>query len=109
MSVEYAIGVPTSRAPARTRSVIEPFPLGPRRRKMFSIMMIVESTTIPKSTAPNDSRLADCPVATSAMIATVSASGMFSAVMIAARVSLRKSTSTKKTKTIPMRTFSRTV
>ncbi len=65
MSVENVIGVATSRALCRMRSVIVPFPWGPRWRKMFSIMMTVESTTMPKSTAPSEMRFADVRVATS--------------------------------------------
>ncbi len=59
MSVENVIGVATSRALCWMRSVIVPFPCGPRCRKMFSIMMTVESTTMPKSTAPSEMRFAD--------------------------------------------------
>ena len=62
MSVENIIGAPTSRAPARMRSCIVPRPCAPRWRKMFSIMMTVESTTMPKSTAPSEMRFADVPV-----------------------------------------------
>ena len=50
--VENAIGGPTSWAAASTRSFIDPLPWGPRWRKMFSIMMTEESTTMPKSKAP---------------------------------------------------------
>ncbi len=52
---------------------------------MFSIMITVESTTIPKSTAPSEIRLAGVPVPTMPMKAIMSASGMLSAVMMAAR------------------------
>ena len=64
MSVENVIGPATSRAPARIRSFIVPFPCPPRCRKMFSIMMTVESTTIPKSTAPSEIRFAGVCVPT---------------------------------------------
>ena len=43
---------------------------------MFSIMMTVESTTMPKSTAPSEMRFADVRVATRPMNAMSSASGM---------------------------------
>ena len=49
---------------------------------MFSIMITVESTTIPKSTAPSEIRLAGVPVPTMPMKAIISASGMLSAVMM---------------------------
>ena len=86
ISVENVIGPATSFAPARIRSFMSPFPWGPRCRKMFSIMMTVESTTMPKSTAPSEIRFAEVPVVTRPMKAMSSASGMFSAVMMAARV-----------------------
>ena len=37
-------------------------------RKMFSIRITDASTMIPKSTAPTESKLADCPVATRMMM-----------------------------------------
>ena len=52
---------------------------------MLSIMMTVESTTMPKSTAPIEMRFAGVPVATIPQNAARSASGMLSAVMSAAR------------------------
>ena len=103
MSVENVIGPPTSRAPARMRSGIVPFPCAPMCRKMFSIMMTVESMTMPKSTAPMESRFADVPVATMPMNAMSSAIGMLSAVMMAARVFPRKRSSVSTTRLIPMR------
>ena len=57
---------------------------------MFSIMMTVESTTMPKSTAPSEMRFADVCVATRPQNAMRSASGMLIAVMSAARVCPRK-------------------
>lgn len=92
-----------------TRSTIGPWPEGPSRRKIFSIMMMDESTIIPKSTAPSDKRFADWPVLTSPMMATMRASGMLMAVMIAARTLLRKSTSTSTTRAMPIVAFSTTV
>ena len=62
MSVENVIGPATSRDACRIRSGIVPFPCGPRCRKMFSIMMTVESTTMPKSTAPSEMRFAGVSV-----------------------------------------------
>ena len=59
MRVENVIGVPDlARAALRMRSRIVPLPCAPRCRKMFSIMMTVESTTMPKSTAPSEMRFA---------------------------------------------------
>ena len=53
---------------------------------MFSIMMTVESTTMPKSTAPSEMRFAGVSRARPCrMKAMSSASGMLSAVMSAAR------------------------
>ncbi len=85
MSVENVIGPATSRAPDRIRSCMFPFPCGPRCRKMFSIMMTVESTTIPKSTAPSEMRFAGVCDPTMPQNANRSASGMLIAVMSAAR------------------------
>ena len=84
-SVEENIGGPTSLAASRIRSILFRFPGTDRCRKMFSIMITVESTTIPKSTAPSEIRLAGVPVPTMPMKAIISASGMLSAVMSAAR------------------------
>ena len=53
---------------------------------MFSTMMTVESTTMPKSTAPSEMRFAEVCVATRPQNAMRSASGMLMAVMSAARV-----------------------
>ena len=52
---------------------------------MFSIMMTVRSTTIPKSTAPSEMRFAGVCVSTIPMNAMRSAIGMLIAVMSAAR------------------------
>ena len=76
---------------------------------MFSIMMTVESTTMPKSTAPSEIRFAGVPVATMPMNAMSSASGMLSAVMSAARAWPRKRKSTSVTSTMPTSRFSSTV
>ena len=84
--VEVNIGGPTSAAAARMRSDMVPLPWGPRWRKMFSTMITVESTTMPKSTAPSEIRLAGVPVDTMPMNAIMSATGMLMAVITAARV-----------------------
>ena len=76
---------------------------------MFSIMMTVESTTMPKSTAPSEMRFADVCVPTRPQKAMSSASGMLIAVMIAARTWPRKRRSTTLTRTIPTSRFSMTV
>ena len=52
---------------------------------MFSIMMTVESTTMPKSTAPSEMRFAWVCVAMRPQKAIISASGMLMAVTTAAR------------------------
>ena len=109
ISVEKNIGGPTSPAASRMRSMALRLPGAARWRKMFSIMMTVESTTIPKSTAPSEIRLAGVPVATMPMKATISASGMLSAVMSAARPWPRNSQSTSATSTMPTSRFSSTV
>ncbi len=109
ISVENVIGVPTSAAALRMRSRMDPCPCGPRWRKMFSIMMTVESTTMPKSTAPSEMRLALVPVPTSPQNAQSSASGMLSAVISAARQLPRKSSRVSATRTMPTVRFSSTV
>ena len=59
-------------------------------RKMFSTRITAESTMMPKSTAPSDSRLADSPVSTSIMMLKNSANGMFMLTITALRTSPRK-------------------
>ena len=76
---------------------------------MFSIMITVESTTIPKSTAPSEMRFADVCVATSPQNATSSASGMLMAVITAARPCPRNKRRTTVTSAMPTTRFSRTV
>ncbi len=76
---------------------------------MFSIMMTVESTTMPKSTAPSEMRFADVCVPTRPQNAMRSASGMLIAVMSAARTCPRKRSSTTRTRAIPTSRFSMTV
>ena len=56
---------------------------------MFSTMMTEESTMMPKSTAPMDSRLADLPRKYSSEKANSSASGMLMATISAVRTLLR--------------------
>ena len=56
---------------------------------MFSTMMTEESTMMPKSTAPMDSRFADLPRRYSMEKANSSASGMLMATMRAVRMLLR--------------------
>ena len=101
ISVENDIGVPTSLAAASMRCRMLPFPWEPRCRKMFSTMMTVESTTMPKSTAPREMRLALVPVPTRPQKAQSSASGMLRAVMSAARQLPRKRSSVSDTRTMP--------
>ncbi len=108
-SVEENIGGPTSPAASRMRSMALRLPGAAMWRNTFSITMTVESTTIPKSTAPSEIRLAGVPVATIPTNAAISASGMLSAVMSAARPCPRNIQSTTATSTIPMSRFSSTV
>ena len=60
---------------------------------MFSIMITVESTTMPKSTAPKLIKFADVPIDTMPMNAISSASGMLIAVTSAPRKLPRNSSS----------------
>ncbi len=76
---------------------------------MFSMTMTVESTTIPKSTAPIEMRFVEMPVVTRPMNATRSEIGMLIAVMSAARVCPRKMKSTTATSPMPRSKFSSTV
>ena len=109
ITVEKAIGLPTSETALRMRSPMGPSPLSLRWRKMFSTMITVECTTMPKSMAPREMRLAEVPESTSPMMAMSSASGMFTAVMRAARQLPRKRISTTVTSPMPMSRFSITV
>ena len=56
---------------------------------MFSIMMTVASTMMPRSIAPIDSRLADSPRSTVMMTARNNATGMVAETIIAQRRSPR--------------------
>jgi hypothetical protein len=95
ISVDENMGGPTSRAADTTRSKAVP-PLRTKLTKMLSITMTVESTTMPKSTAPREIRLAAVPLATMPVKAKSSASGMLIAVMSAARTLPRNSHSTMR-------------
>ena len=108
MSVDENTGGPTSRAALAMRSKIEP-PRRARLRKMLSIMITDESTTMPKSTAPSEMRLACVPVDTMPKNAKSRASGRFNATSRAARSLPKKSHSTNETSTMPVRRFSITV
>jgi hypothetical protein len=57
---------------------------------MFSTRITAESTMIPKSTAPRESRLALSPKSTSRMMAKNNANGMLNPTMIALRRFPRK-------------------
>ena len=72
-------------------------------------MITVESTMIPKSTAPSEMRFAGVPVKTIPQKAAISASGMFTAATIAARAWPRKTQSTSVTSSMPTSRFSSTV
>ena len=62
-----------------------------RWRKMFSTMITVASTMMPKSIAPIDSRFADSPLSTRMTTANSSAKGMVAATISALRRSPRNS------------------
>jgi hypothetical protein len=72
-------------------------------------MTTVESTMMPKSTAPIDSRLADLPRKKSMEKAKSSASGRLRAMMRALRTLPRNISRTMLTSAIPRKRFSRTV
>ncbi len=76
---------------------------------MFSTMMTDESTMMPKSTAPMDSRLADLPRAYSTAKANISASGMLMATIKAVRTLDRNMNRIVTTSRTPTNRFSRTV
>ena len=109
ISVDENMGGPTSAAAAAIRSRTEPRAARSRWRNRFSIMITVESTTMPKSTAPSEIRFAGVPVATIPMKAPSSASGMLRAVISAARACPRNRYSTTVTSPRPISRFSRTV
>ena len=73
---------------------------------MFSTMMTEESTMMPKSTAPIDSRLADLPRRNSTEKANSSASGMLMATISAVRTLLRNMSRITVTSTMPRSRFS---
>ncbi len=109
ISVANVSGRATWRAPAWMRPSIGPFARGPRKWKMLSITITVESATMPKSTAPIEIRFAGVPVATMPQNAASSASGMFSAVISAARQLPRNKRRMMVTSPMPTSTFSSTV
>ncbi len=78
-------------------------------RKMFSTMITDESTMIPKSTAPIDSKLADCPRMYSIAKANSTASGMLMATISAQRTLVKNINSTIVTSAMPTSRFSCTV
>ena len=76
---------------------------------MFSTMITDESTMMPKSTAPMESRLADFPRRKSTAKANSSASGTLMATIKRRRTLLRNINSTTATSAMPASRFSRTV
>ncbi len=76
---------------------------------MLSTMMTDESTMMPKSTAPIDSRLADLPRTNSTEKANRSASGMLTATIRAVRTLLRNISRIIPTRHMPTIRFSWTV
>ena len=73
---------------------------------MFSTMITEESTMMPKSTAPMESKLADLPRTKSTARANNSASGTLMATISAVRTLLRNSSSTTVTRAMPASRFS---
>ena len=108
-SVENIIGPPTSDTALSTRSRPPPPRVWARWRWMFSTTMTVDSTMMPKSTAPSEMRFAGVPVNTMPANAASSASGTLSAAMSAARPSPRNSQSISATSAMPTSRFSTTV
>jgi hypothetical protein len=76
---------------------------------MFSTMITDESTMMPKSTAPIDSRFADLPRRNSIPNANSRASGMLMATITALRTLLRNISRTSATRIMPMSRLWRTV
>ena len=109
ISTEKSMGGPISAAAERTRSRTAPRPAPPRWRYTFSIMITVESTMMPKSTAPSEMRFAGVPVAIIPQNAASRASGMFTAASTAARAWPRNTQRTSVTSTMPTSRFSITV
>ena len=107
--VEMAMGPPTSGRRVRMRSFMLPVPWGPRCRKVFSIMITVESTTMPKSSAPSEMRFAGVSVSFMPAKAMSSAMGMLMAVISAARPLPRNRKSTTVTSSMPSRALCSTV
>ncbi len=76
---------------------------------MFSTRITAESTMMPKSTAPTDSRLASSPWQTSMMMVKNSANGMLTPTMMALRRSPRKIHWIRNTSRQPKTRLCRTV
>ena len=76
---------------------------------MFSIRITAESTMMPKSTAPTESRLASCPISTMTMTAKNSANGILTPTMMALRKLPRKTHWMTKTSRQPKMRLCRTV
>ena len=76
---------------------------------MFSTMITVASTMMPKSIAPIDSRFADSPDSTRMATANSSAKGMVAATISALRRSPRNSHWMKKISSTPMTMLCSTV
>ena len=76
---------------------------------MFSTMMTVASTMMPKSMAPMDSRLADSPLITRMTTANRSAKGMVAETISALRRSPRNSHWIRKTRQTPITMLCSTV
>ncbi|MNN19333.1 hypothetical protein D3C81_1325720 [compost metagenome] len=115
MTIENTVGRPTSVVACRMAcrrallSLICCSLSSPSRLKIFSTTITAPSTMIPKSIAPNDSRLAGMPTQVSPMKVDISASGMISATMAAARTLARNRYSTAITSSAPSTRLPNTV
>ena len=78
-------------------------------RKIFSTMMTVPSTMMPRSMAPTDSRLADSPRITVIITASSSATGIVAATISAQRRSPRNTHWMRKISAMPNTRLCRTV
>jgi hypothetical protein len=119
MMTEKRIALSTSTAPVRIQLSLS-LSLGLRPggirgawwaiwRKMFSTMITVPSTMMPRSMAPTDSRFADSPRITVIITASSSATGIVAATIRAQRRSPRNTHWMRKISAMPNTRLCRTV
>src|SRR5258705_333224 len=105
INIEKNVGRPTSTVASSMTSRSAPlsalFLSSPSRRKTFSTTMTAPSTTMPKSIAPRERRLAGMPRQVSPMNVASSESGIRIATIAAARKLPRNSSNTKVTSIAP--------